>query len=300
MRTNIELVTAMVAFSTFVHAAPAAVPQEAPPASLAAPALTGVPDTTVKTSANAATATGTTAATAPGNTASADSSAPGEAKHYDCSFFKSGGQPSAFPDPSKWLSGEQLWQLHLKDTQKVNADAFTDQTAGLAAIKTALIDFPWSLGIPELEGVGSGLFVAKAIQESTIRANPPCTNAGTTNCGILQGPQGSRKFDKSNPEASLKNVVEDAIKGKNDSGGGYSDGFLAALQKAKTLGGSSPAELVAIATRLYNSGLNSLSKRLDLNAATAASTPSYVSDMANILTGWVNDGQHGSYADCKA
>lgn len=158
----------MVAFSTFVHAAPAAVPQEAPPASLAAPALTGVPDTTVKTSANAATATGTTAATAPGNTASAGSSAPGEAKQYDCSFFKSGGQPSAFPDPSKWLSGEQLWQLHLKDTQKVNADAFTDQTAGLAAIKTALIDFPWSLGIPELEGVGSGLFVAKAMQEVSI------------------------------------------------------------------------------------------------------------------------------------
>ncbi|PNS14219.1 hypothetical protein CAC42_6732 [Sphaceloma murrayae] len=226
-----------------------------------------------------------------------EAAGPVQAKQYDCSFVKSGGLPSAFPDKSQWLSGEQLWQLHEQEARSANQGAFTDLEAGLKAMKSALIDFPWTLGMPELNELPDGIFVAKAVQESSLRAKPPCTNAGTTNCGILQGPQGSRMFEEANP-TSLNNVVEDAIKGKNDSGGGYGDGFLAAMQKATALGGKTPAERVAIATRLYNSGLNSLSKRMNLNAATGASTPSYVSDMANLLTGWVNDGQHGSFAAC--
>ncbi|KAF4553151.1 Hypothetical protein D9617_8g051650 [Elsinoe fawcettii] len=285
MRTQFELTAALVAFSALVQAIPT--PQEAMPELPVAPAVTADP-------ATKSPPTSTGSATSGGSTGAA-----GTPKQYDCTFLQSNGDPSAFPDPSKWLSADEIWSLWESKARDNNKDQFDDIESGIKLIKEALVDYPSSLGLPELQGIPGSVFVAKAAQESTMRVNPPCTNAGTTNCGILQGPQGSAKWEKSRPD-SLKEVIKDAIEGKNDSGGGYKDGFQAALQKAATLGGDSVGAKVAIATRLYNSGLNELDgkKPINLNVVTGGSTPSYVSDMANLLTGWVNDGQHGSFEKC--
>ncbi|KAF2223663.1 hypothetical protein BDZ85DRAFT_261986 [Elsinoe ampelina] len=277
MKSHQQLAAAIVALSAIVHATP--IPQDAGPALPIAPAVPN--DTAAKSSSGGST------------------SSTGTPKQYDCTFFKSGGHPSSFPDPSKWLSADEIWNLWESRIRDGNAAEFDDIESGLKLIKSALADYPKSLGVSELEGIPSSVFVAKAAQESTFRVNPGCTNAGTTNCGILQGPQGSAKWDRSKPD-SLREVVKDAIMGKNSSGGGYMDGFQAALQKAKTLGGDSVGALVGIATRLYNSGLNELDGKnpINLNEVSGGSTPSYVSDMANILMGWVNSPEYGSFEEC--
>jgi len=128
------------------------------------------------------------------------------------------------------------------------------------------------------------------LQEShgCVRVAP--TANGVNNPGIMQDHNGSHNCVGAAAGAcstdEINGMLADGVTGTAYVGSAGGSGLQQTLAKAPSLGGSSPAQNSYIAARLYNSGDSSFQAGGDLSAG-AGATPSYVSDVANRLTGYV-------------
>jgi hypothetical protein len=175
------------------------------------------------------------------------------------------GDANGFPDPSTWVSWDDMWNQNEPDILQASGDEFTQyimtaiqQVAGLAQT----IDARVILGTIMQESSGNVHVQTTVSPDGSVR-NP----------GLMQSHNGV-EFDPSDPQGSILQMIKDGTLG-TPSG----DGLVQCLS-----GNSDPQygdKNIYNAIRCYNSG--SVDKS-NLNDAMGATT-SYVSDIANRLMG---------------
>lgn len=179
------------------------------------------------------------------------------------------GGPNNFPDASKWISFQDMWNNNLPNIQKscgwlgYPPDNTAEQNAYLFnAIQdranASLVDHRYVLAIVLQESHGC------------VHVGSTESYGGVTNPGLMQSHNGDH-YVKSAPWLSILLMIQDGVQGTEDGWGlvqllnAYGDPYSAA--------------------RGYNSG--HIAKDGNLSDA-AGATACYVSDVANRLTGWVN------------
>ena len=166
------------------------------------------------------------------------------------------GPASAFPTPSFWKSFDLLWTLN-KGVCELNPDD-TVQPIHDAITQVA-----------SESGVDARIIFTVILQESTCLLSAATTNNGVNNPGLMQSHNGVGYTNK----ASILQMIRDGTEGTFYKGVTGGDGLQQLITRYGIYGG----------LRAYNSG------DLGLNASNLSSTnvgtPSYVSDVANRLTG---------------
>lgn len=179
------------------------------------------------------------------------------------------GGPNNFPDASKWISFQDMWNNNLPNIQKscgwlgYPPDNTAEQNAYLFnAIQdranASLVDHRYVLAIVLQESHGC------------VHVGSTESYGGVTNPGLMQSHNGDH-YVKSAPWLSILLMIQDGVQGTEDGWG--------LVQLLNTYGDPYSA------ARGYNSG--HIPKSGDLSEA-AGATACYVSDIANRLTGWVN------------
>ena len=179
------------------------------------------------------------------------------------------GGPSKFPDPSQWVSFQNMWNANLPNIKQScqwlgyppdNSDL--DNAYLFNAIQdranASLVDHRFILAIVLQESHGC------------VNVGGTTSSGGVQNPGLMQSHNGD-SYSKSNPWLSILLMIQDGVQGTKSG-----DGLV---QLLNTYGDPYSA------SRGYNSGY--IPKSGDLSEA-AGATACYVSDVANRLTGWVN------------
>ncbi|KAF4307420.1 hypothetical protein GTA08_BOTSDO04760 [Botryosphaeria dothidea] len=180
-------------------------------------------------------------------------------------------QADAYPTIDEWLPFNTLWTSA--------SQAITDNNPGATAapdgtpITTIVHDS--ILKVAADTHFDARLILALIMQESTGILASPCTGYSNSNCGILQGPPGSKPYDPSDPAASIEQMIRDGVQGHE----GYWPN-----------GGPGVAYWMGVygqpwkAMRAYNTG--SVPSEGDLRVTAGSGLASYVVDVANRLVGW--------------
>jgi hypothetical protein len=165
------------------------------------------------------------------------------------------GPASNFPPESSWLTFDRLW-----DHNKAVCEKNPDGKAGVIHDDI--------LKVAKETGVDARIIFAVILQESTCLLALATTQGPIANAGLMQSHDGVGYTD----DASILQMIRDGTDGtyyRPDGG----DGLKQVIHKYKVYGG----------LRAYNSGDFGLDEN-DLSSANTGS-PSYVSDIANRLTG---------------
>jgi len=180
------------------------------------------------------------------------------------------GPASKFPKITQWMNFKDMFALQKEGNFKVN---------GNTADQTNMI-YQSILAVAETSKVDPRVILAQMIQESSGAVSVPCTNNGVENCGLMQSHAGVG-FDPKNAAASIKQMIIDGVMGTASG-----DGMAQPINSNGNL---------YQALRIYNSG------KFDPNNLSAGNgaTPSYVSDMANRLMGWVGSGETSQTKACN-
>lgn len=181
-----------------------------------------------------------------------------------------------YPPISDWLPFETLW-TYAASVITSNNPSTTLTTPTGASIVSIIHDK--ILAVAASTHLDARLILAIILQESSGILSTHCTSAapdGTPlNCGIMQGPPGSRPYDPQDPAASIETMLRDGVQGH--------DGIWPA-------GGPGLAYWMGVygapwpALRAYNSG--SVPDPTDLRVIGQWGKPAYVVDVANRLVGW--------------
>lgn len=194
------------------------------------------------------------------------------ADEYNC---YSGGWQN-YPDKSKWVSFDDMFNANKPAMAQGCSDLglSPDDTGNqIGWIYNAL------QSVSEASLVDHRFLLATVMQESIGCVHVGATNNGVNNPGLMQSHDGSsfvgNDASAEAQQASIRQMIVDGTQG-TASGDGEAQGI--------DMYGN-----IYEAARYYNSGqVNSA----DLNDAQGA-TASYVNDIANRMTGWVNNGGYG-------
>lgn len=185
------------------------------------------------------------------------------------------GNAANYPGESSWMSFEDMFNAN-KPIMKVgcgnNNFGPNDTDEQIGQIYDAI------QAVAETSKVDHRFILATVMQESVGCVWVGTTANGVSNPGLMQSHDGS-KYDSSNSAASIKQMIVDGTQGTASG-----DGLVQLLNQYGNL---------YKAARAYNSG--SIAADGDLNNANGA-TASYVTDIANRLTGWIHSGQDSDYA----
>ena len=166
------------------------------------------------------------------------------------------GPAANFPDPANWQRWSLMWA---RNSGVMRIDDSRQEVAYIEqAINTVARD----------TGIDRRVILAMIMQESqgNVRVNTTYSADGVRNAGLMQSHNGV-SFDPNNAEQSILQMVRDGVQGTP-----FGDGLVQLLTRYGN---------IYAALRGYNSGSvdhNNLSYGF-------SSTPSYVSDIANRLTG---------------
>lgn len=201
-----------------------------------------------------------------------ESKGPKAHEGYTC-YPKGGGSagPEAFPARTEWATYDSLWsgnQELLLAGCKNNGWSPNNTPEQLAMIKEAIMT------VAHESLVDPRIILTHIVQESKGCLACPTTNNGNGNPGIMQSHEGVEFVGSSAPKDQQKQSILQMIR-DGTSGTPAGDGIVQLMNRYGD---------VYTAARGYNSGENGLQKS-NLNAA-YGSTPSYVNDIANRLTGW--------------
>ncbi|KAI5359001.1 putative Lysozyme-like domain superfamily protein [Septoria linicola] len=179
-----------------------------------------------------------------------------------------------WPDQEEWKNWEESW-----DANKV----LIDQTSNSPEETQDLYDS--ILEVSNSTDVDARFILATIMQESKGDVRVTTTAVAVENPGLMQafGPiaKGTCK-DVSTTERCPKAMIKQMImEGTATNSEGMS------LHDLLTKSGVSDVSKYYKATRLYNSGPNSIPADKDLSSKELSSTYTYASDVANRLTGWV-------------
>ena len=204
-----------------------------------------------------------TAAPSTGGSSSSGGDASVKDGNYQC--FGASGTKDTFPKQDKWGTFEALWtnNVALIKTSCTNLQSGADPTQEQIGYMHDGI-----LQVAKESGVDERFILAIIMQESHGCVNVGTTNNGVSNPGIMQSHNG-QKFDPANAKQSIVQMIKDGTEGTSSG-----DGLKQLIAKYGD---------VFSAARAYNSGSIA---GTNLNAANGA-TATYVTDVANRLTGWV-------------
>ncbi len=165
------------------------------------------------------------------------------------------GPAANFPPESSWLTFDRLW-----DHNKAVCEKNPDGKAGIIHDDI--------LQVAKETVVDARIIFAVVLQESTCLLALATTQGPIANAGLMQSHNGVGFTD----DASILQMIRDGTNGTYDRPNG-GDGLKQVIYKHNVYGG----------LRAYNSGDFGLNEN-DLSSANTGS-PSYVSDIANRLTG---------------
>ncbi|EFY84690.1 hypothetical protein J3459_016265 [Metarhizium acridum] len=192
-------------------------------------------------------------------------------------FYAGDGSTGAgWPSQDAWGSWDALWNanaLLMKQTCGWNGWGANNSDDEIDAIESAIQE------LADQTGVDNRFILAVMMQESKGCVRAPTTSNGVTNPGLMQSHNGKGTCANTNPcpASQITQMISDGVAGTSSG-----DGLQQVLDQARGVAGEKSTRSFYAAARLYNSGLvdyNSLDKAM-------GSTPCYVSDIANRLTGW--------------
>ena len=179
------------------------------------------------------------------------------------------GGPSQFPDSSRWVSFQNMWNANLPNIKK--SCGWLGYSPDNSALDNAYL-FNAIQDRANASLVDHRYILAIVLQEShgCVNVGGTTSSGGVKNPGLMQSHNGD-SYSKSDPWLSILLMIQDGVQGTK-----YGDGLVQLLNIY-----GDPYS----AARGYNSGY--IPKSGDLSEA-AGATACYVSDVANRLTGWVN------------
>ncbi|KAI9752407.1 MAG: hypothetical protein M4579_005631 [Chaenotheca gracillima] len=180
------------------------------------------------------------------------------------------GPASSFPNKSKWLSFDDMFNGYMGQLQEScgnNGWGPNNTPAQIQDIKNAI------QSVGEASLVDHRFIFAVIMQESVGCVWVPTTDNGVTNPGLMQSHSGAT-FDSTSAASQASSITQMVQDGTQGTAAG--DGLVQGINQSGN---------VYKAARIYNSGSIAADGNLSNgNGATAC----YVSDIANRLTGWVN------------
>lgn len=184
------------------------------------------------------------------------------------------GQAGDFPQAGSWVSFEDMF----------NANKAI-MSVGCANNGWGANDTPEQIGqiydgiqsVADAAKVDHRFVLAIIMQESLGCVHVPTTNNGVSNPGLMQSHNGA-SYSDSDSAGSIRQMIQDGTQGT-----AAGDGLVQLINQYGNL---------YAAARAYNSG--SIASDGNLNNANGA-TASYVTDIANRLTGWIHSGNDGDY-----
>ncbi|KIW18037.1 hypothetical protein PV08_02324 [Exophiala spinifera] len=199
-------------------------------------------------------------------------------------FYSGDGSVEAgWPPMSQWLSYDAL--LH-NVKPYIGQNCINNVPGNTPDETTQVLDS--IITIANETDVDPRFILAVVMQESNGCVRVATTAVSNANPGLMQSYEGKASCDMNGvpvspcPQASIYQMIVDGTAAQVDG-----PTLINALNKAQQLADCEPAQAFYRASRLYNSGLNSLQTSLDLGSETSG-TRCYASDIANRLTGWVN------------
>ncbi|KAK8173755.1 hypothetical protein IWX90DRAFT_484679 [Phyllosticta citrichinensis] len=191
------------------------------------------------------------------------------------------GSASLLPKFAQWISFDSLWKTNLPAIQQqqnyfININNVTRNINDVIREKILLVS--------EQDKVDARLILAVMMQESTGRLNVPCT--GVANCGLMQGPPGSKPYNPSTPLKSIEEMIRSGVEGQYGSWPTGGPGLAWYLNSGATQSwtGMTQAGNPYQTLRAYNSG--KVCNPSNLDQTCSGGTISYVNDIANRLLGW--------------
>ena len=207
-----------------------------------------------------------------GNKTITDSDGAAAQSSYQCYS----GPPASFPDPSKWISYNDLKSKH-----QTLGQTYCSQNAPFNTDDQVEMIYKAIDAVGAASQVDKRVILTAIMQESSGCVNVPSTNNGVQNNGIMQSHDGASFVGNSASAEeqynSIVQMISDGVQGTAyKSGGG--DGLVQTLDRYANF---------YVSSRAYNSGDGGVDMS-NLSAAGGA-TASYVSDTANYLQGWNGD-----------
>ncbi|KAK8238277.1 hypothetical protein HDK90DRAFT_220695 [Phyllosticta capitalensis] len=197
--------------------------------------------------------------------------------NYQCFW----GSAALLPKFAQWISFDALWKTNIAAIQKqqnylITVNNVTRNINDVIRDKILLVS--------EQDKVDARLILAVMMQESTGKLDVACT--GVANCGIMQGPPGSKPYNPSTPLMSIEAMIRSGVEGQYGSWPSGGPGIAWYLQSGATESwtGMTQAGNPYQTLRAYNSGKVCNPSNLDLTCN--GGTASYVNDIANRLLGW--------------
>lgn len=202
-----------------------------------------------------------------------------------------------FPGMDKWLSFDLLWKINEPRITFANKNC----TKYNGIIRDAIHE------VSAQTKVDARLILAMMMQESNGNVLVECTNTwGAPDCGIMQM-GGSRNFTESDPERSIKDMIEDGVRGTRGLPGFGQEtvpGLLTYMNGDTfvEVGNDTTKDFwhgnPYAAVHLYNAG-NILSEDLTVgSSATNNDEPNpYAHDVLSRLMGWDGSGCEAQKCD---
>ncbi|CAK1360867.1 unnamed protein product [Cercospora beticola] len=205
-----------------------------------------------------------------------------DAKPVEYHWYTGDGTVAAgWPDEDDWKSFDDLWDINSAAYISLTPNT-PDETSDLHAS---------ILSVSSSTGVDARFILATIIQESNGNVRVGTTAMANANPGLMQsyGPlcSGTCKDIPTTthcPSSMIEQMIKDGT-ASNSAGMG--------LQDLIAKSGVDDVSKYYKATRMYNSGPNSIPEDGDLSAESGAATRTYASDVANRLVGWVANGTEG-------
>ncbi|KAK7751731.1 hypothetical protein SLS62_006392 [Diatrype stigma] len=187
-----------------------------------------------------------------------------------------GSAAAGWPSQESWGSYDELWATNsavMKNSCGWNGWGADDSDAEISAINDAIQQ------VAGTTGVDSRFILAIVMQESKGCVRAPTTDNGVVNPGLMQSHNGSGTCDGVNP-CPADQILQMITDGTAGTASG--DGLQQTLAATTASIGTSDAQAVYAAARMYNSGSVNYSNLNDGITSTAC----YAVDVANRLTGW--------------
>ncbi|KAM3423963.1 hypothetical protein BST61_g1356 [Cercospora zeina] len=201
-----------------------------------------------------------------------------DAKPVEYHSYQGDGTVGAgWPDKSDWKSFDDLWNanhaVYLTKTPN-HAEETTDLHASI-------------LSISQSTSVDPRFILATVLQESSGNVRVGTTSLANSNPGLMQsygplctGTCSTVPISERCPTSMIEQMIRE---GTASNSAGMS------LQDLIKKSGVDDVSKYYKATRMYNSGPNSIPANGDLSAQSGAATGSYASDVANRLRGWTGN-----------
>jgi hypothetical protein len=188
------------------------------------------------------------------------------------SFQGDGSAGAGWPQPNSWATFDNLWNANVATigiscSQFSQANNSPDETNQL---RSAI------LSVSQQSGVDARFILATVMQESKGCVRVWATTGSVRNPGLMQDHNGVHDCFNKNPcpNSEIVGMIQEGTQGTSSGEG---------LQQILNRLSSSGAQKIYQAARIYNSG----SLPGDGNLSGNGATNSYVSDIANRLTGCV-------------